>query len=252
MIYSNLSLDRWREKRLRDRERERERKIPRVPLTKNVQKCLGFFLDLPAYLCALFSSFALSRFRSQTKHAVMRGGILAERTPTGSLSPSNDDVRAVTKRTPRFATTRRTLRNPQRHGNKASMASSSSGKNANLGIERRELEDYVDPKYSAVTIHNDTAYFAGQAELGDGIREQTLNTLAECDRVLKLAGSDKKHLLSVMCWLKDMSDYKAFNEVYLDWIEKEHKPVRACVKSEMALPEYLVEIQMIAAVPPSR
>ena len=30
MIYSNLSLDRWREKRLR------ERKIPRVPLTKNV------------------------------------------------------------------------------------------------------------------------------------------------------------------------------------------------------------------------
>jgi len=131
-------------------------------------------------------------------------------------------------------------------------SSSSSGKNANLGIERRELEDYVDPKYSAVTIHNGTAYFAGQAELGDGIREQTLNTLAECDRVLKLAGTDKKHLLSVMCWLKDMSDYKAFNEVYLDWIEKEHKPVRACVKSEMALPEYLVEIQMIAAVPPSR
>jgi hypothetical protein len=36
MIYSNLSLDRWREKRLRDRERERERKIQRVPLTKNV------------------------------------------------------------------------------------------------------------------------------------------------------------------------------------------------------------------------
>ena len=178
----------------------------------------------------------------------MRGGFLTEQSPTRSLSYSN--VRAVTKRTPRFAT-RRIFRNPQQHTPNATLASSFSGKNANWGIERRELEDYVDPKYSAVTIHNGTAYFAGQAELGDGIREQTLNTLAECDRVLTLAGTEKKNLLSVMCWLKDMSDYKAFNEVYLDWIDKEHKPVLACVKCEMALPEYLVEIQMIAAVPPS-
>ena len=235
-----------------ERQRDRDRKISRVILftsfvLTNTEKILfRVLLDLPAYLCALLL-FAVSRFRSQTKHAVMHGGFL----PTRSLSHSNDDVRAVAKRTPRFATTRRILRNPQRRSNKVMASSSSSGKNANLGIERRELEDYVDPKYSAVTIHNGTGYFAGQAELGDGIREQTLNTLAECDRVLKLAGSDKKHLLSVMCWLKDMSDYKAFNEVYLDWIEKEHKPVRACVKSEMALPEYLVEIQMIAAVPPS-
>jgi enamine deaminase RidA (YjgF/YER057c/UK114 family) len=235
--------------RQRDRERERYRVIlfTSFVLTNTEDMCLGFLLDLPAYLCALLL-FAVSRFRSQTKHAVMRGGFL----PTRSLSHSNDDVRAVAKRTPRFATSRRILRNPQRRSNKVmASSSSSSGKNANLGIERRELEDYVDPKYSAVTIHNGTAYFAGQAELGDGIREQTLNTLAECDRVLKLAGTDKNHILSVMCWLKDMSDYKAFNEVYLDWIEKEHKPVRACVKSEMALPEYLVEIQMIAAVPPS-
>lgn len=235
-----------------ERQRDRDRKISRVILftsfvLTNTEKILfRVLLDLPAYLCALLL-FAVSRFRSQTKHAVMHGGFL----PTRSLSHSNDDVRAVAKRTPRFATTRRILRNPQRRSNKVMASSSSSGKNANLGIERRELEDYVDPKYSAVTIHNGTGYFAGQAELGDGIREQTLNTLAECDRVLKLAGTDKKHLLSVMCWLKDMSDYKAFNEVYLDWIEKEHKPVRACVKSEMALPEYLVEIQMIAAVPPS-
>lgn len=235
-----------------ERQRDRDRKISRVILftsfvLTNTEKILfRVLLDLPAYLCALLL-FAVSRFRSQTKHAVMHGGFL----PTRSLSHSNDDVRAVAKRTPRFATTRRILRNPQQRSNKVMASSSSSGKNANLGIERRELEDYVDPKYSAVTIHNGTGYFAGQAELGDGIREQTLNTLAECDRVLKLAGTDKKHLLSVMCWLKDMSDYKAFNEVYLDWIEKEHKPVRACVKSEMALPEYLVEIQMIAAVPPS-
>jgi len=104
-----------------------------------------------------------------------------------------------------------------------------------------------DPKYSQVVIHGDTCYFAGQAELGDGIVEQTEATLRECDRVLAMAGTDKSKLLSVMVWLKDMGDYAEFNEVYVKWMDGAHKPVRACVKSEMALPEYLVEIQMIAA-----
>jgi len=106
-----------------------------------------------------------------------------------------------------------------------------------------------DEKYSQVTVHGSTAYFAGQAELGDGIVEQTKNTLAECDRVLALAGTDKRNLLSVMVWLRDMNDYAAFNRTYAAWLDQSRKPVRACVRSEMALSEYLVEIQMTAAIP---
>jgi enamine deaminase RidA (YjgF/YER057c/UK114 family) len=116
----------------------------------------------------------------------------------------------------------------------------SASKIARLGTDE-------DPKYSQVVIHGDTCYFAGQAELGEGIVEQTKATLAECDRVLAMAGTDKTQLLSITVWLKDMSDYKKFNEVYLEWIDSAHKPVRACVQAEMALPEYLVELQMIAA-----
>jgi enamine deaminase RidA (YjgF/YER057c/UK114 family) len=114
-----------------------------------------------------------------------------------------------------------------------------------LAIERLGVDE--DAKYSQVVVHGETCYFAGQAELGDGIEAQTRRTLEECDRVLAMAGTDKTRLLSVTVWLKDMGDYAAFNEAYLEWIDGGHKPVRACVQSEMALPEYLVEIQMIAA-----
>lgn len=127
----------------------------------------------------------------------------------------------------------------------ARRAKSSRMTPARRAIERLGADE--DPKYSQVVIHGDTCYFAGQAELGDGIVEQTEATLRECDRVLRMAGTDKTKLLSVMVWLKDMGDYAKFNEVYVKWIDGAQKPVRACVKSEMALPEYLVEIQMIAA-----
>ena len=51
-------------------------------------------------------------------------------------------------------------------------------------------------------MHGETCYFAGQAELGDGIEAQTRLTLEECDRVLAMAGTDKTRLLSVTVWLK--------------------------------------------------
>jgi len=116
------------------------------------------------------------------------------------------------------------------------------------------LEPDVDPKYSSVVIHNKTAYFAGIAELGDGstqsIEEQSRLCFAEADRVLKLAGCTKSSVLQVMVWLKDIAaDYAGFNAEYVKWIDAANKPVRACVQSSMALPEYLVEIQITAAVP---
>jgi len=116
------------------------------------------------------------------------------------------------------------------------------------------LEPDVDPKYSSVVIHNGTAYFAGIAELGDGptqtIAEQSRLCFAEADRVLTLAGCTKSDVLQVMVWLKDIqADYAGFNAEYIEWIDAANKPVRACVQSSMALPEYLVEIQITAAVP---
>jgi enamine deaminase RidA (YjgF/YER057c/UK114 family) len=116
------------------------------------------------------------------------------------------------------------------------------------------LEQDIDPKYASVVVHNSTAYFAGIAELGDGptqtIEEQSKLCFAEADRVLKLAGCTKSDVLQVMVWLKDINaDYASFNAEYVQWIDAANKPVRACVQSSMALPEYLVEIQITAAVP---
>jgi len=106
-----------------------------------------------------------------------------------------------------------------------------------------------DARMSQIVIHKGICYLSGQAELGTNITEQTKNTLAECDRLLKLAGTSKENLLTCMVWLKTMDDYAAFNAAYSLWIDARAKPTRACVKADMALPEYLVEIQFTAAMP---
>ena len=47
-----------------------------------------------------------------------------------------------------------------------------------------------------------------------------------------------------------MSDISAFNEmngVWDAWVDTDNPPVRACVESKLALPEFKVEIGIIAA-----
>ena len=102
---------------------------------------------------------------------------------------------------------------------------------------------------SKVVVHNNVVYTSGLVDLnGDGIKEQTKNVLAEVDELLEEAGTSKSNLLTASIWLKDIKeDFADMNEVWVDWMDPQNKPVRATVESPMARPEILVEIQVTAA-----
>ena len=103
-------------------------------------------------------------------------------------------------------------------------------------------------RMSEAVIHGDTIYLAGQVgEPGDGIIAQTMTCLAEIERLLALAGSDKSKVLMATIWLADIADFAAMNSVWDEWVDKANPPARATSEARLAAPEYLVEIVITAA-----
>ncbi len=103
-------------------------------------------------------------------------------------------------------------------------------------------------RMSGAVVHNGTIYLAGQVgEPGADVTTQTKQVLAEIDRLLALAGSDKTRILSAQIWLADMADFQKMNAVWDAWVPQGHTPARATGESKLAGPEYLVEIIITAA-----
>lgn len=72
--------------------------------------------------------------------------------------------------------------------------------------------------------------------------------LAKIDNLLAEAGSDKDHLLSATIYLKNITeDFAAMNEVWSAWLSPGQAPSRTTVQAELARPQVLVEITVIAA-----
>jgi enamine deaminase RidA (YjgF/YER057c/UK114 family) len=111
-----------------------------------------------------------------------------------------------------------------------------------LGTERRRM--------SKIVINNGTIYLCGQVakDAEADISEQTRTMLEKVDELLIEAGSDREHILSATIYIKDMQYFAAMNEVWDNWVIEGHSPARACVQAQMARPELLVEISVIAAV----
>ncbi len=86
---------------------------------------------------------------------------------------------------------------------------------------------------------------SGEVEATDivGQTEQVMKNLGE---VLKAAGSDYTKAVKTTCFLKDMADFAAFNEIYGKYFVG--KPARSCVAAA-ALPKgVLVEVEVIAEI----
>ena len=76
-----------------------------------------------------------------------------------------------------------------------------------------------------------------------GQTEQVMKNLAA---VLTAAGSSFGKAVKTLCFLKDMGDFAAFNEVYAEYFTG--KPARSCV-AVAALPKgALVEVEVVAEV----
>jgi len=103
-------------------------------------------------------------------------------------------------------------------------------------------------RMSRAVVHNNTVYLCGQT-CGDveGIQEQTKGTLKKVEDLLEKYGSDKRHMLSVTIYLRDMKDFAAMNEIWDAWVEDGFEPARACVEARMARETLLVEMSVTAA-----
>lgn len=104
-------------------------------------------------------------------------------------------------------------------------------------------------RMSRIVEHNNTIYLCGQTAkyASKDVKEQTITTLEKIEELLDKAGSDKKHILSVTIYLRDMKDFSAMNEIWDSWVEDGYQPARACVEARIARPELLVEMTVIAA-----
>ena len=103
-------------------------------------------------------------------------------------------------------------------------------------------------RMSAAVIHNGTIYLAGQVgNPGESVAAQTATILAEIDRLLALAGSDKTRILSAQIWLADIAAFAEMNAVWDAWVPAGHTPTRATGESALAAPAYRVEIIVVAA-----
>lgn len=106
------------------------------------------------------------------------------------------------------------------------------------------------PRMSQAVIHNGMVYLAGQVadDPKADVTEQTRQILANIDALLTRAGTDRSKLLTCNIWLSDIKTFNSMNAVYDRWIDPENPPVRACVESALATPDYKVEIQVTAAL----
>ncbi|KDD67305.1 RidA family protein [Pseudomonas mandelii] len=110
----------------------------------------------------------------------------------------------------------------------------------------------TNERMSQIVVHSGTVYLAGQVgdDMNAGIEQQTRETLANIERLLDLAGTDKNRLLSVTIYLKDIdAHFEGMNSVWDKWLPKGVAPARATVESKLCEPEILVELSVVAALP---
>lgn len=106
------------------------------------------------------------------------------------------------------------------------------------------------PRMSQAVIHGGTVYLAGQVGApGKSVTEQTKAVLAEIDRLLAAAGTDRTRILYAQIWLADMGTFAEMNAVWDAWVPEGHTPARATGAARLAGPDYKVEIIVTAALP---
>jgi len=112
--------------------------------------------------------------------------------------------------------------------------------------------DAIGP-YSHAVEANGTLFVSGQVPfipetmeiIEGGIQEQTKQSLANVDAILKTAGYTKYDVVKASIFIKDMNEFPLINEVYGEYFES-HKPARECVEVARLPKDVGVEISVIA------
>lgn len=108
--------------------------------------------------------------------------------------------------------------------------------------------------YSQAVVSGRLVFTSGQIAINPasgeveavGIEAQTEQVMKNIGAVLKAAGSSYEKTVKTVCFLKNMEDFGAFNEIYGRYFSE--KPARSCVAAA-ALPKgVLVEVEAIAEI----
>ena len=98
---------------------------------------------------------------------------------------------------------------------------------------------------------NGVVYTSGQLPVNpvdgvmpEGIAAQTERSCKNVQAIIETAGSDMSRVFKTTCYLTDMGDFAAFNEVYAKYFTS--NPARSCVAVKTLPKNALCEIEAIA------
>ena len=83
--------------------------------------------------------------------------------------------------------------------------------------------------------------------VGETIQEQTEQVLKNIAAILTEAGTDFDHVVKTTCFLADMNDFVAFNEVYATAFTADF-PARSAVEVARLPRDVKIEVEVIAVV----
>lgn len=85
----------------------------------------------------------------------------------------------------------------------------------------------------------------GQIVEGD-IKVQALQVMKNISAILQAAGAGFENVIKTTCFLKNMDDFAAFNEVYGEYFVG--KPARSCVAAQKLPKDVLCEVEITAVL----
>lgn len=108
--------------------------------------------------------------------------------------------------------------------------------------------------YSQAIVTGNLLFASGQIALdpatgavkGETIAEQTTTVCENIGEILKAAGTTYDKVVKTTCFLADIADFAAFNEVYAKYFTG--KPARSCVAVKDLPKKVLCEIEIIAEI----
>ncbi|MCI8447051.1 MAG: RidA family protein [Eubacterium sp.] len=119
-------------------------------------------------------------------------------------------------------------------------------------VETEKAPGAIGPYSQGMTV-NGVVYTSGQipvnpenGEIPEGITAQTEQSCKNIGAILQAAGAGYEQVFKTTCFLADMDDFAAFNEVYAKYFVS--RPARSCVAVK-ALPKgVLCEIEAAAVL----
>lgn len=108
--------------------------------------------------------------------------------------------------------------------------------------------------YSQAIVMNNILFTSGQIPVcpesgeiaGSTIEVQAEQVMKNLSAVLSEAGTSFENVVKTTCFLADMGDFAAFNEIYAKYFTS--KPARSCVAVKTLPKNVLCEVELIAEI----